>query len=356
MENDLKLKLYTVADLREYFVHNRPVDLLTERVITSTRAYATIMNPYATDDTAIVSALFVQGEVAAYTYVIPDEQDGQAIYWNTVLYVDSRYEGRGYGYIVIGQMVEHYGERYFDLDAVPASVGNLKYAGLVVDYVNQYVLEHKRIRRNSLKGKMAYVVENGRIRRAMHSLRTSLYRMPSLLHPTPYTLRYTHYIDDATYAFIRKHSTLDLFHRSQAMLNWILTYPLGQEAVLSNSTLESCEFSSVHYIYRRYAVQIYVQDELVGVLIFRLNEEELYINYLYYRPEHLQAVLCAIAEHVYRLRPHRVFTAHRLVAECLSSLHIFAHMRVYSKSFSHPASFVYDKTMFIQAGDGDNIT
>lgn len=355
MEEQVELKLFTVADLKEYFVHNRSVELLTERVINHTRAYATIMNPYVTDDMGVVSAIFVNGEVAAYTYVFPDQclVNGQqrTIYWNTVLYVDPRYEGRGYGAIVIGQMVEVYGDDYFDLDAVPASVENLKFVGLQVDYVDQYVLEQKHITHCNLRGALAYMKEGVRIRTAYNKLPD----MINIQDGASYTLRYVSYIDGATYSFIQQHSQNDIFLRSQAMLNWILTYPLGQESPLLNRVQRQCAFSSTQEIFRFYAVQVYIEGQLVGVYIVRRKRDELYLNYLYYSSEYENIVFRSIVEHISNIQPIRFFTAHKKIADYLCGLHIFAHNRVYKKSFSHPASFVYDPTQFIQAGDGDNI-
>lgn len=351
MEEQIELKLFTVADLKAYFLHNQPVKLLSEKVISHTRAYATINNPYAEDDTAIVSALFVDGEVAAFTYVIPDEVNGKRVYWNTVLSVDPKFEGRGYGFIVIGQMLEVYGDKYFDLDAVPASVENLKYAGLTVDYMDQYILEQKHINTDSLKGKLAAAMENMRVRKAYKTLQRSL----CLENDAPYTLRYTQFIDDQTYAFIREYGKNDLFLRSQAMLNWILSYPLGQESPLANRVPKLCAFVSTQENYRLYAVHVSVEDKLVGLYICRKNKEELYMAYLYYAPEFEQIVFRSIVEHIFVVRPNRVFTSHRNLTEYLKKICVFAHERVYKKSFSYPESFVFDRTKFIQAGDGDNM-
>lgn len=348
MKENIQIKLFTAADLRQYFMHSQPVELLSEKVINHTRAYATIMNPYAKDDTAVVSAVFVDGEVAAFTYVIPDEQDGKPIYWNTVLSVDPKYEGRGYGAIVIGQMVEVYGDSYFDLDAVPASVENLKFAGLQVDYVEQYVLEQKHINTKSLKGKLVAAKEAIRMNKAYKALQRGMH--------APYTLRYTQFIDDTTYAFIKAHSEDDLFLRSQQMFNWILAYPLGQESPIAQRVVKQCAFDSAQSCFRLYAVQVYMQNQLVGVYVIRRNANELYINYMYYDSDFEKEVFASVAEHLLIIKPSRIFTAHKSLADYVDNLHIYIHRRIYNKTFSHPKSFVYDTTKFIQAGDGDNIT
>ena len=352
MEEQIDLKLFTVADLKQYFVHNQPVDLLTDEVITRSRAFATIHNPYVTDDMAVVSALFVDRKIVAYTYVFPDQlvRPDKLIFWNTVLYVDKAYEGRGYGAIVIGQMVEVYGDAYFDLDAVPASVGNLQFAGLQVDYVDQYYLEKKHINTSSVRGKMADIVEQWRM---CHNAEEASLR--TVIENADYELRYVNDIDDDTYAFILNHSKKDLFLRSQDMFNWILTYPMAGESPLVQRVQDSCYFHSITPRFRRYAVQVRYANQLVGFYIFRDTENELYIEYLYMSEDHEQVVYASIAEHVLQFRRNKFFTADKRLATWLNGYHLYAHFNVYHKSFSHPKEYVWTEDQLIQAGDGDNI-
>lgn len=354
MEEQIELKLFTVADLKQFFLHNQSVELLSERVINHTRAYATIMNPYVTDNMGVVSAIFVNTEVAAYTYVFPDQcfVNGRQrmIYWNTVLYVDPRYEGRGYGAIVIGQMMEQYGDDYFDLDAVPASIENLKFAGLQVDSVNQYYLEQKHINTSSLKGKLAYKTEL--IRQVIVSKKKALQK---LIDNTDYTLRYVNYIDDETYAFIQAHSDGDLFLRSQEMFNWILTYPFAIEYPLIQRVKDECFFHSIAPRFLIYAIQVWYQNKLVGVYILRDTANELYLEYLYVEEEQAGVVYASIAEHILHFKRQRFFTASKSLADWLNTYRLFAHYGIYHKSFSHPKDFMWTGEQLIQAGDGDNI-
>ena len=103
MKEAVDLKLYTVDQVRAWLVHNEDIAGLTERLIDKTRANALVTNPYVRDDMAIISAIFVNGTVAAYTYVFPDlmeRPNNRLIFWNTTLYVNPKYEGRGYAYCV----------------------------------------------------------------------------------------------------------------------------------------------------------------------------------------------------------------------------------------------------------------
>ena len=98
MKENVQIKLFTAADLRQYFMHSQPVDLLSERVIAPVRAYAMIMNPYVKDDMALVSAIFVDGEVAAYTYAFPDklEKPDRLLFRNPDSFIVNSSQGGGF--------------------------------------------------------------------------------------------------------------------------------------------------------------------------------------------------------------------------------------------------------------------
>lgn len=350
MTEDIQLKLFTVGDLKRHFIHNQDVPLLSEQVIDHTRAYATIMNPFVNDDMAVVSAIFVDEKVAAYTYVFPDklERPDRMLFWNTVLYVDKKYEGRGYGFIVIGQMVELYGDDYFDLDAVPASVENLKYAGLKIDYIDQYFLEKKHFS-NNLKGIIAKNINCIRQR-----LSKGAQHLKALALKQEFNICYSNFIDDDTYRFIRMHSENDLFLRSQFTFNWILNYPFIQESPCYERVNRVCEFSSTAKSYSMVGANIRKGNNIIGFYIFRRNSKELYISYLYYNEEFENEVFASIAEHLMRSHPDKIFSANKRLIDFLDGFKLFATPRVYKKSFSHPQSFEYTREKRIQAGDGDN--
>ena len=349
MEN-IELKLFTVADLKAYFVHNQPVDLLSERVITPTRAFATIHNPYVTDDMQVISAIFVDGEVAAYTYVFPDKltRPDRTIYWSTVLYVYPQYEGRGYGYLVIGQMIEIYGEDYFDLDAVPASVEILKYAGLIVDSVDRYELDNKHLS-DTPKGRL---LKLSRDFRNIFNIRRRTF-ITSLLHKS-YRLEYANYINDQTYQFIESHSENDVFLRSREMLNWILTYSMRQTSPLTNRVNDPCFFTSAQQWYNPFLVRVFVNEQLVGVYLAHESDMVFSLDYVYYKEAYKDEVFASIGEHVLHFHTHRFMTSNKELAEYLYRNGLFRLLNPISRTFSHPASFAANGKTHIQVGDGDN--
>lgn len=351
MEENVRLELFTVQQVRDWLMTGMTERGLSERLIARTRAWAIVNNPYATDDLNIISAIFVNNEVAAYTYLFPDEQNGQRIYWNTTLYCAPKYEGRAYAAIVMGQFCELYGEYYFDLDAVKESVENLKFIGLQIDYVDQYVLSNKSIRTNTLHGKLAALYQ--RIQIACTSRESQLRRR---IAETNYRLEYVNFINDETFAFIKEKAESNLFLRSQKMLNWILTYPFMQESPLDYRVAQDTLFTSTRRAFRYHAVRVLVDDKLIGFYILNESKEVLYLNYLYYDKAYAETVYLSIAEHVLQFRAPKFFTADKVCADYIAQYKLYPKRETFHKSFSHPQSFVYDPTKFIQAGDGDNIT
>ncbi len=359
-EENVIIKLFTVLDLKSYFISNIADDYLSDVVISRSRAYTTIMNPYVYDDMVIISSIFVNDEVAAYTYVFPDRSlvynktkqsyENRLIYWNTVLYVNPKYEGRGFGSVVIGQMLEIYGDNYFDLDAVPASIENLKFAGLHVDYIEQFVLEEKKINTDSIKGRIAKFINWSK-----KLILNDIIRIRDVVSKTSYKLSYHNFVDDESYTFIKDRCNNNLFVRSQQMLNWILSYSFCQISPLSNRIEDKCYFTSKVQSYHKVFVQVRDDnDKLVGVYIYRSIDKLLYIEYLYYTLDFRDVVYCSIAEHILYIKPKKFFTSDKKLFEFINSYNIFSKAYTYMKSFSHPASFIYDENLYIQAGDGDN--
>ncbi len=351
MNEKIDLKLYSVADLKDYFFHNKPVELLSDEIISRTRAWSIIHNPYATDDLHVVSALFVNNEIAAYTHLFPDEQDGQRIYWNTTLYCAPKYEGRGYAAIVIGQFCEIYGEHYFDLNAADASVANLKFCGLNVEYVPQYVLSRKAIHGNNLKAKMARLLE--RISYAYTNRKQALLKD---IHAANYTIRYTKFVDHQLYEFIRTHSASNVFLRTRELFNWILQYPLMLDCPVIERVVRESQFTSNKQGARIYGVEVYKDASLVGFYILNSSALSIDVSYIYYDPQYEREVYLSIAEHVLQFNTPQVLMCHEVLWQFLQSYKLYANAYQRRKSFAYPQGYVYDKSKTMQSGDGDNLT
>lgn len=360
MKEDIRLELFSVLEVKHWLYNGFGERGLSEKLIAKQRAYAIVNNPCVTDDLYIISALFVNNEVAAYTCIFPDKvyfyphsenNEAQLIYWNTTLYCSPDYEGRGYAYCVIGQFIELYGDDYFDLDAVEESVENLKFAGLTVEYVNQYILSEKIINANVLRGKLAFVAD--RIKYLLTNHKKQLLRD---INDSCYTLQYTNFIDDKTYAFIRKYSKTDLFLRTPDMFNWILTYSFMLGSPLLHRIETDTAFTSNRQSFQFYAVRVIKDRELIGFYIFNDSKDCFYLNYLYYNEIYKREVFLSIAEHILSCNESKFMTADYQLFKFIEKYKLFPKSQIMNKSFSYPQQFIYDKNAFIQAGDGDNIT
>ena len=360
MEEIIRLELFSVAEVKQWLISGISLRGLSKEVIAKQRAFAIINNPYVTDDLKIISALFVNDHVAAYTYLFPDkvrvlDKNGnpmqKLIYWNTALYCDPKYEGRGYAFCVIGQFCELYGDDYFDLDAAPASIENLKYAGLHVEFLNQYQLSRKSIGNAGLKNTLARIKEKCKL--SLFSNKRSVIKQ---INTSKYSLEYVDFIDDETYDFICKHAKNDLFLRSQEMFNWILTYPLMRSCPLLSRVDRDNVFSSNRRVFAFYGVRVLVDNQQVGFYIYSDSEEVWYLNYLYYDTNYEKEVYYSIAEHVIKSDRAKFHTSDEKLWKFLSSYKLYSKSYIQKKSFAYPANFTYNHQYQIQAGDGDNIT
>lgn len=345
------LKYYTISDLRNWLVHNQSIEGLSNKIIAPQRAWAIIHNPYVQDSDAVLCAIFEENEPKAYTAVFPDwlEQEKRIIWWFSTLYCHPSVQGKGYGLIVIGQLCEIIGEgNYFDMDGAEETVSIFHYLGLATRYISRYLFTSKKIQRNSLKGIIAYTLEK------IVRLHCLLNRKKLLLQraKNDYSLRYVNYIDDSTYSFIVKHANDDVFLRSQSMLNWIIAYPFMQVSPLINRTEKSLEFSSIVQSYVMQFVQVWKSNQLVGVFMYRIMNDQFSLKYLYYIKNYTIDVFEAITEHVISLEVHSIQTTNKMFAQWLRPMMLTTKYVEEKQSFSYPIWFSNsDKN--IQQGDGD---
>ena len=345
------LKVYTILDLRNWLLHNQSVEGLSNKIIALQRAYAIINNPYVKDEDPVLCAIFENNIPVAYTAAFPDwlEREQRLVWWFSTLYCHYSVQGKGYGLIVVGQLCEMIGDgNYFDMDGAEETVSIFTYLGLITRYIPRYVFTHKNIHSTSLRGKIAYLIE--RLARWQCSLNRK--KLSSRIAKNDYILRYVSCIDDTTYRFIVDHASGDAFLRSQAMLNWIITYPFMQASPLINRVEKSLEFSSVVRSYILQVVQVWKSDKLVGIFLYRTMNEQFSVKYLYYNQEYANDVFEAIAEHVISLKAQHIQTTDNNLAQWLRYLKLTTKYDEEKQSFSYPNWFeVSNKS--VQQGDGD---
>lgn len=350
MEN---IKIYTIANLKDWILHGKSIEGLSESVITKTRAYSLINNPYVKDNDPVVSALFVNNDLAAYTAAFPERlaKPNCTTHWFNSLYVSPKYEGKGFGLFVVGSLLEKYdNDAIFDLDAVPTSVEILSYLGCCSNTFKQYNLRNKCILRTSIKGHLAYFYEKFR-RSCKDNKQVSSLR--SKIQSTQYTLCYDNFIDFDTYCFIERHANHDAFLRTQESLNWMLHYPFVHEAPLLNRVHNETLFTSSKRFQRYYVIKIYVENNLAGVYILCNSSTRLSLLYLYYDNKWQNEVLLSIAEHILEINNPQFSTTNSMVAEFIKSNRLYSVFNTTDTSICYPnhSKHICDKN--IQGGDGD---
>lgn len=344
-----EIKLYTVADLREWLMHNHAVEGLSEQVIAPTRAWAIIHNPYVKDDDPVLAAIFDDGEMAAFTAAFPEIIDDKRYWWFTSLWCDPKHQGKGFGLIVIGSLAEVYGEEYIlDRWGAKETVEIFSCLGAQTVYTPRYIFGSK-INRKTAKGQLVYFVRL--LQKGLHKL---------IEKPTKYEdymLRYLSYIDDETYTFIQSHRGDDLFSRTQPMLNWILQYSFTQACPLIENTMPTTPFAPAKAPSNHiYAVQVWDKERLIGFYMMKHTEADLHMLYVYYDHDGMEKVFSSIIDHAKRMRIGQIATDNENLANYLRKNIYFPKHQTLQIHFAHPKSFILPEAVALQYGDGDNFS
>lgn len=354
---DPELKIYTIADLRSWLIDNNPPAGLSEQVIAPVRAYAILNNPYVKDEDAIVAAIYDGDELAAYTAAFPDMiPEGESatryplpatrIWWASTLWCNPKFQGQGYGLIVIGSLMEaHEPELTYDRMGAQETIEIFNCLGYDTNYTTRYIYGDKTIERSSLKGKLAYAVQE---------MKKLLYHRPCTTHTTPYTLRYSNFFDGEAYAFMQNHQGTDLFLREQSMLNWILQYPFMQGGLLTNRVSKSTYFSSDIKGYQITVVKVYKDENLHGVYAYRVRNRVLSVLYLYFDMDIRELVFSSIVEHIQDGQYYGFETENEALAKYVERRIYFPRHSVAQISFSLPVNVHIQYQYTLQMGDGDS--
>lgn len=339
------IKLYTVAQLREWLKHNNAAEGLSERIIAPSRAWAIIHNPYVKDEDPVVATIFVNEENAAYVTAFPELVDDKRYWWFSALWCNPKYQGNGYGLIVVGSLAEVYGPEFcLDKWGATETVEIFTYLGLQTTYTSRYSLGVS-INTSSVRGRLVHLLRSTQI-----NLNRSIKRYTK----EHYNLRYIPFIDDATYSFIKAHSNAYYFQHSHDFLDWVLRYPFSISAPLIERVDTKMPFSSAEKLQTHiYAVQVLDGHKLIGFYILKQNTNILQVLYLYYDNLHERQVFASIRDHVRTMHITRCETEHKELADYLHSQVYFPKYRVEDISFSAPSQMILSQGLNFQLGDGD---
>lgn len=336
-----ELKLYTVADIREWLVNNKPAEGLSERVIAPSRAWAIIHNPHVKDDDAIVAAIFEDGQLAAYTASFPEMIEGKRIWWCSTLYCYPQFAGRGYGMIVVGCLMEaHEPDLTYDRWGAHETVEIFNHFGYQTTYTPRYHLSDGKIDTSLLKGKLAYCAQE--IKKCLHP-----WSKPS---KADYTIQYASTIDDEAYTFMKAHCGNNLWLREQGMINWIVSYPF----VKAGKKETECVFGADAKVYEYKIAKIYRQELLIGVYVLRVSDDAIAVVYFYYQEERKDIVFASIVDHIIALRPQSFVTENPDLIAYVKDRLYFPKMQEEKVSLSLPENVKLQQNFSLQQGDGDS--
>lgn len=336
-----EIKLYTVAEIREWLVNNKPAEGLSEQVIAPTRAWAIVHNPYVKEDDAIVAAIFENGLLAAYTASFPDMIEDKRAWWASTLYCYLQFAGRGYGMIVVGSLMEaHEPELTYDRWGASETVEIFNHFGYQTTYTPRYHLCDGKIDTSSIKGKLAYCAQE--LKKCLHSWPKS--------SKADYTIQEAFTIDDEAYAFMQAYRGNDLWLREQKMLNWIVSYPF----VTAGKNEKACVFGADAKVYEFKVIKVYHQGLLVGVYVLRVFDEILSAVYLYYQEERKNIVFASVVGQIIDLRPKSFVTENPGLLAYVKDRLYFPKMEKEKVSFSLPDNVKMLANYTLQLGDGDS--
>lgn len=340
-----ELKLFTIAQLRDWVMHNNATVGLSDIIISRARAWAIINNPYVCEEDPVVAAIFVDNVNVAYTTAFPEQIDGRRYWWFSALWCDSKYQGNGYGLIVIGSLAEVYGIEFcLDRWGAKETVEIFTYLGHNTVYTTRYICG-VNVQRTTMKGKCIYQIRK---------LQTKWHRAFDVHPHEDYALRYMSYIDDETYSFIKLHNEFEHLHHTQAFLNWGVQYSYTQSAPLIGRVMNKMPFSqSELQDSQSYAVKVIKDDMIIGFYIMKKKEEGLHILYLYFDDAYKNQVFASIRDHINCLHIERCITENKALAEYLRRHIYFPKYSEAQVSFSYPATMPEPQAGHIQYGDGD---
>ena len=347
MEENIRLELFTVRQVREWLERGTTERGLSEEIIPRTRAWAIVHNPYVYDDDLVAVAIFVGDIIAAHVSTYPEVINKERYWTFPGLWCAPQFRGRGYSMIVMGVIADQYGaDHCIDKWAAPEAVEIFKYFGLNTMYIPRYILGVD-IKRDTIKGKLAHIVRS--IQRVLHRF------IERPLKQEGYALRYLPYIDDITYRFISMHNNGDYFQHEREFLNWVLHYPLTisaplMERVKGVSLFSPSEMPNSQY----YAVQVLDGDAIIGFYIMKSKENSLHVLYLYYEDSAKNPVFASIRDHVKRLGIEQCVTEDIDLANYMKKQIYFPKCSKAEISLCYPSSMSLPTSGKSQYGDCDN--
>ena len=347
------IRIYTIQDLVGWLIEGKE-NGLSEAVISKSRAWAFVNNPYAGPMTLAVAALFEEDEMKGYAAVFPERFEGvnPTIYWGSTYFVDASMRGKGCGIKILSELQNSLDGIYATTQTPVSSSAIFKKLGAEEKWFPEYWIKLQK--NNPARGRLTL------LKQGVNQLYGTLFqKRKKLLHwcdSFRFQIEYCSFVDDKTYSFIKEHRGKDLLLRSKEMFNWLLQYPFLQNVVLEKELIsDSYYFSCNTSDYRQYAVRVLnVTGELVGFYMFMYREGEVNLLYLYYTQNSKEMVMASFYKHLLKVNAVRLRTTSlELVSFFKKNALPVINMRQSRLNLCAPKLLAVLEGATIQGGDGD---
>lgn len=348
MLNHITYRVYTIRELRDWCIGNI-LNGLSEYSMSPARAYALINNPCAREDDPAIVVVFDKERAIGYSAVFADEylkgNTKGRFFWGTTEWIEPQYRGKGIAGNMMRMLKEAVGvNNYIGLDSSIASVKLDQKQGSSIQIYDRTRLN--LVSHDFLKG----IVLSKYIERCNKNALNNLAQYE-------YQNEYVRFIDEQTYQFIVTHAQNDVFVRQCEMLNWMLQYPFyigtHKDAKVKK---DICEFGCYKEEYNLDAIQVIIENEIMGFYIISQTNTERVLRYLYYGEMHKNEVFASVTLNLLKSGVDRI----RFISnDLLEFMHQHGINHLNKKSYydkialTLPPGMTVDANLHIQGGDGD---
>lgn len=342
---------YTAKDVREW-IENGAKNGLSEQVISRTRAYAFLNNPYVTDESVLAVSATDGEKVVGFTAGFPDElvrPKCKCIVAST-LYVLPEYTGDFIGF----ELIKRIKESYPDYDLIGSD--ETKSAALIDKLLGNKIEEfsrnrfdiNRKIRVHSFRSFGSYLLEPFRRRRQLRNIERQIQSIGSDMK-----VEYISMIDNEAYRFIESHSENDAFLRSQNSLNWVLRFPLSISAPSQHRLIPQNAFGAQVSESTNSGVKVYYKEQLVGVYMHGKRREDAKILMLYVDENYAQQVYAIMMEHLMAMHPKKLYSQYEGFNEFMLTNRLSLYHAVDKYYYTHPVSLPCSTSQQLQGAEGD---
>jgi len=293
-----KKELKKFIDSDEF--HSMPVIPITKH-----RALSHLSNPSASGDDVLLLLAFEDQRMIGCLGILPDflydREVKFKIGWLSVMWVDPMMRRKGIAGRLIREALGAWNYQVLVADWLPHTFGVYQKSGAFTEFVREGIQANLRfnlreaVAPTTLFSRIILRVADG-VLNIFNFL--NLYCRNLVLRNDYPPYETSDRIDDECAEFITRWEPFRMFRRSAKDLKWILNYPwVLQKSPECPKPDKRYYFSSVCNEFRYDIIKIRdIRNEMIAFLMLNIRNKSMQIPYLYYYPDHVEAV----ARFIYR--------------------------------------------------------